>query len=135
MTNGQQDYWWKTVYVNRSSSTTVSSIICGHNKQTAVQVDVLLPPSCAWGEERLLPRTSAPRGGGELQSRDNTTVCKKSARWGLVLHLLDQQIRKCLPPLAQVGSSLRPRLALPQLHLPPHLAWLTSVGCYLPGGL
>lgn len=32
---------------------------------------MLLLPSCTWGEERILPRTLALRGGGELQNRDS----------------------------------------------------------------
>lgn len=77
LTNGQWQDWWRIVGVNRSS-TMVSSIFYGHNKRTAEQEDVLWLPSCTWGEERILPRTSAPRGGGELQSRDSTATCKKS---------------------------------------------------------
>lgn len=103
----------------------VSSIFCDHNKQTAVQEDVLLPPSCAWGEEKMLPRTSAPRREGELRSRDSTAVSKKSVR-GLELHPSDQWICRCLPPLAQLGSNMRPRLGLSQLHLSARQAWHNS---------
>lgn len=100
----------------------VSSIFYGHNKRTAEQEDVLWLLSCTWGEERILPRTSAPRGGGELQSRDSTATCKKSW-YGLVLHLPDQQSWNCLPPLTQARSVPAP------LPITPHLA--ASVGCYV----
>lgn len=123
LTNGQQDDWWRNVYVNRSSSIMVSSIFCGHNKQTAVQEDVPLPPSCAWGEERMLPWTS----GG---SRHSPADCRKSAR-RLVLPLPDTGTRTHLPALTQFGSNARPRQSLSQLRLSAHLAWHASVGCYL----
>lgn len=54
----------------------VSSISYGHN--TNSRADVVLFPSCAWGEERMLPRTLAPSGGGKLQSRDSTATWKKA---------------------------------------------------------
>lgn len=83
------------------------------NKQQCGKMCFCLPP--ALGEEgRMLPRTSAPRRGGESQSRDSTAACKKSA-WGLVLHLSDQWICRHLPPCARVGSDTRPWVGLPQL--------------------
>lgn len=79
----------------------VPSIFYGHNKQQSRTV--LLLPSCTWGEERMLPRTLAPRRGGELQRRDCTATSKKSG-WGLVLHVPEQWSWKCHPPLTQTRS-------------------------------
>lgn len=53
---------------------------CSNNKQTVVQEDVLLLSFSAGGEARLLPRTSAPIGGGELQSRGNVAACNSQVR-------------------------------------------------------
>lgn len=50
LTNGQQDDWWRNVYINRSSSTMVSSIFCGHNKQQCRKMCFCLPP--ALGERK-----------------------------------------------------------------------------------
>lgn len=89
----------------------VSSISYGHN--TKSRANVVLLPSCAWGEERMLPRTLAPSGGGKLQSRDSTATCKWG--WGTVLHQPGQQSWKCLPPLTQARSVPAPVPSTPHL--------------------
>lgn len=90
----------------------VSSIFYGHN--TNSRADMVLFPSCDWGEERMLPRTLAPSGGVKLQSRDSTATCKKSW-WGIVLHQPRQQSWKCLPPPTQARSVPAPVLSTPHL--------------------
>lgn len=130
MSNGQWDDWCRTVYVNRSSSTMVSSF-CGHNKQTSVQKDVLLPPSCTWGEERMLIRTSAPRGGGKLQSRGQTALPSARSQHGsLWCTCQTSGSAGTFFPLPRL-SPTQDQGWLSQVHLPAHLAWHTSMGCYL----
>lgn len=71
------------------------------NKQTGAQEGVLLPPSCAWGEERMLPRTSAPGGGRELQGRTSTAFCKNHGACVAPIRPVDLQAPSSL---VQVGS-------------------------------
>lgn len=92
------------------------SIFYGHNEQTAVQEDVLLPPSGTWGEERMLLRTSAPRGGGELQSRVSVGAFVAPVR------PVDLQAHSCpYPGRAQHETKAASIPAAPAST--PHLTW------------